>query len=155
MFRSERTETCRSPQRDILNVSCSILYFNRVHWLAKGIWICVEVLSLFRVFLRNPLHGFSSSLSRAAITVTQKNNSVSHSCFVTAFSLKLLFIDLKGHRRVDSSNFFDFKMIEFPSMFLSVLSISLCLHSLMTHYRLQKLILMSVAWYVFLYSSWL
>ena len=37
-------------------------------------------------------------------------------------SLKLLFVDLNGHRRADGSNFFDLKMVEFPSMFLSVLS---------------------------------
>jgi hypothetical protein len=37
MFRSVRTITCRSLQRDILSVSCSILYFNKecIFWRKK------------------------------------------------------------------------------------------------------------------------
>jgi hypothetical protein len=56
-----------------------------------------KLLSLLHVFLRSPKPGFSSP-ALAVITVTQTKQFVSHSCFVTALSLQLLFIDLTGHR---------------------------------------------------------
>jgi hypothetical protein len=59
MFWSERTETCRSLKRDMLSVSCSVLYFNK-----ECICWCKN-FECFLHFLRMGIRGFSDLLWQA------------------------------------------------------------------------------------------